>query len=75
MMLKNKKGMFPASYLFWPLLWPSSGRCITKDGYYKILQKVHEPMHRCKILNFDNTWLPYLIAQCTVMDYLKLIKC
>jgi len=70
-MLKNKNGMFPASYL----LWPSSGRCFTKDGYYKILQKVCESMHRYKILSSDNTWLPYLIAQCKVMDYLKLIKC
>jgi len=70
-MLKNKKGVFPASYLFWPF----SGRCITKNGYYNMLQKVREPMHRCKILSFDNTCLLYAIAQCTFMDYLKLIKC
>jgi len=24
--------------LLWPLLWPSSGRYITKDGYIEILQ-------------------------------------
>lgn len=70
-MLKNKKGMFPASNLLWPLV------AILREVYYKgwILQDVREPMYRRKILSFDNTLLPYLIAQCTVMDYLKLIKC
>jgi hypothetical protein len=27
------------SYMFRPLMWPSSGRCITKDRYIEILQK------------------------------------
>jgi hypothetical protein len=33
-------------------MWPSSGRCITKNTYIEILQKFFEPMHRYKILNF-----------------------
>jgi hypothetical protein len=36
-------------------MWPSSGRCITKDGYIKPT-KVGAQMHRHKILNFINTW-------------------
>jgi hypothetical protein len=27
-------------YMFRPLMWPSAGRCITKDRYIEILQKV-----------------------------------
>ena len=27
------------SYMFWPLMWPSLGRCVTKERYLKILQQ------------------------------------
>jgi hypothetical protein len=36
------------SYMFWPFLLPSTGRCLTRD----ILQKLFEQMHKCKILSF-----------------------
>jgi hypothetical protein len=40
------------SYIFRPLMWPSSGRCITKNTYIEILQTLMEPTHIYKILNF-----------------------
>jgi hypothetical protein len=39
--------------MFRPLLWPSSGRCITRGGYNN---KDCEHMCRRKILSFNNTW-------------------
>ena len=43
--------------MFRPLMWPSSGRCITKNMYVEILQKFLEPMHMYKIQDFNNnTW-------------------
>jgi len=42
--------------VFRPLVWPSSGRCITQDEYnYRDVAEVREPMHGCKILSFNNT--------------------
>jgi hypothetical protein len=45
------------SYMFRPLTWPSSGRCITKDTskYYKVF----EPMHRYKTLKLHD--LEYIL--------------
>jgi hypothetical protein len=34
-----------ASYKFQPLMWPSSGRCVTKNKYIEMLQKFSEPIH------------------------------
>jgi len=41
-----------STYIFWPHLWPSAGRCITKDGgrIYRDCTKDCEPIHRSKIL-------------------------
>ena len=39
--------------------WPSSGRCVTKDGYIEISTEVGEPVHRCKILGFKIRGLKY----------------
>jgi hypothetical protein len=48
--------MPPFFYMFRPLMWPSSGRCIIKNTYIEILQKLMEPMHRYKILYLKNIW-------------------
>jgi hypothetical protein len=32
-------------YMFLPLMWPSSGRCVTKNKYTEMLQKLCEPVH------------------------------
>jgi len=45
------------SGMFQPLLWPSSGRWVTKDRYIEISQKFFSQLHRYKILNYkNNTW-------------------
>jgi hypothetical protein len=31
--------------MFRPLMWSSSGRCVTKNKYIEMLQKLREPMH------------------------------
>jgi len=36
--------------MFRPFVWPSSVRCVTKDGYFEIFHKC-EQMHICEILN------------------------
>jgi hypothetical protein len=33
------------AYMFRQLIWPSSGRCITKNKYIEMLQKLREPIH------------------------------
>jgi hypothetical protein len=42
-------------------MWPSSGRCIPKNTYIEILQKLMEPMHRYKILNLKIYGLKYTL--------------
>ena len=37
-----------SSYMFRPLMWPSSGRCITKYRYIEILQKFSTKAHVVK---------------------------
>jgi hypothetical protein len=34
------------SYMFRPLMWPSSERCVTKNKYIEMLQKICEPVSR-----------------------------
>jgi hypothetical protein len=33
------------SYMFRPLMWPPSARCVMNNKYIKILQKLREPEH------------------------------
>jgi hypothetical protein len=41
---------------------PPAGRCMAKDRFIEILQKLMEPVHEYKILNFEsNTWLDIYI--------------
>ena len=42
-------------------LWPSSGRCITKDRYIKILQKFLSQCTEVKLNFKNNTWLTVYI--------------
>ena len=34
--------------MFWPLVWPSSGRSITKDWYVEMLEKFLKPCRNIK---------------------------
>jgi hypothetical protein len=49
-----------ASYMFRPLVCPSSGRCVTKNKYIEMLQKLVKQC-TCKILNIKNFNFSYLI--------------
>jgi hypothetical protein len=48
------------SYMFRPLMWPSSGRCVTKDKYSEMLQKLCEPM-QCKLSNIKITRFKFVL--------------
>jgi hypothetical protein len=56
----NKPRYTPyTSYMFWLLMWPPSGRCITKNTHIKILPKLLEPMQWYKVLNLKNNAMYY----------------
>ena len=48
MMMMFMMMMMMMMYMFGPLLWPSSGRCHTKDE----LQKRTDPLNKCEISRF-----------------------
>jgi hypothetical protein len=42
-----------SSYMFRPLMWPCSGRCITKSKYIEILQNLCEAVHLCALFRIS----------------------
>jgi hypothetical protein len=49
------------SYVFRPLIWPSSGRCVTTNKYTEVLQNVVN-QGTCRILNIKIAWFKIRIT-------------
>jgi hypothetical protein len=63
-----------AFYILRPLMWPSSGRRVTKCGYIEILKKVSELLHRCKKLGFENKWFKIHMFRSILIIFRELLN-